>query len=131
MKIDLNRVWELQTKHDKLLESMDYLRGSIKLFRNNGQAKAKELTSMTEALVIQRTANEKKIVELEKELVSAKDSLATEIIHRVEDGKLQQLMLLRYVECHLWDEICDVMKIPRRTLNRLHKAGLIALESSE
>ena len=129
--MDLNKVRRLKMERTWLEENLQWNSQAANVLKGNGQARAKTMTSATEALVLKRMSLEGKLKALDKRIQATAAELAAEICKRVDGGKYQTVLLLRYVDCLPWEEVAARMDYSRRQAERIHDAALMSIACAE
>ena len=124
----LNRVFKLQQKLKSMhLRAEEYERLAASVPGQNYEAVRVDGTRSLEAPFVKWICKlsdlEAKIKETEAELEKVKAEVVA-TIEGLDDEREKDVLMLRYVSCMTWDEICEKLYLSERSAFRFHSEGL-------
>lgn len=130
--MNLSAVVELRRELEKEKSRLESLKAAV----TNLTVKLDELprssarVSRTEKLATQIIDSERRIAELEIELVNQALNLTEEILRRVA-GQSANVLLMRYIRIKSFEDIAARLNYSRSYVSRLHRQGVKAFEEAK
>lgn len=126
----LMRAWQIDRRIDALTEEQQRLRARLEAGRRpllTGMPRGGDGSDWTDAI--------DRLIELDKETSARILELCgikrevRQTIDRVEDRRFRELLELRYINYHTFDEIAEIMQYDSRWIYELHRQALNAVDT--